>query len=1254
MLLVKFNKKGFLSSLILVLVVCFFTCLSFAQDSRDSENTKPKHFLRGKIETKAAVRDCGPFNASSNIRQTPDCTDTRFWVDVDTGLDTGCTFRSGSPLTFNVKIDRYVGDFAKLKASGSIGNMVTIRIPAFDVDYNGSGTGGNPERDQLSINGHIIGDLQGGNNIWHLNEFQIPVDWLNFPDLPGRVANNNFRIDIDRLNGGWCVGADWAAADIDVARPALFVHGIFSTPGTWSSRWITTVPGTPERLEITNLGLPADTINVGFLPDTIGSNAQKISNRMQQLKNQWKVDKINLIGHSKGGLDSRDYAETSDSVSQVIQIGTPNAGSPLADYIIIGGIIGQGLTQFPINEIVLSTAPGGYQLTRPYMSGYNFFHRANPDIQYTALAGLFTPDCTSCLLDYWTDVIGEGDLIVPVESVYSLNFTRNLDPFRTTGPGDCPILDILPSSLSVGCDSVHVRQTGSIGVFNKLSTTVKQFDPPLRNVKRISNSIANNNPQLLPSLILTASQFGLISQGENQTRTLIVDQTSNVIFPLLYRSGNLDMALISPSGQRFDHTTIPGNPNVTLADVEIPGGRTESIAFTTLERGTWTIEIQAPSVVEPGGQAAYAVAGVMQQSSPINLTGSFTNSNVRTGSPLQILANLKNSTDAITNATVTAIVQLPDNTKQNITLQDDGVNGDVTPNDGIYTGNFINTTQVGSYNVVVVGSRSINGVVPAFSRQTLLRATVSQTGSTLTGNYSDFGLDTNSNTLFNKLVVQTGVNITNNGNYRILGTITDSAGNTLSTVKRATLNSGSQNVQLEFDGEQIYQNRVNGAFTLTNLKLLEETGTELSLLDERSNAYQTSSYQFLAFEHLPIVYSGVGSAVGIDTNANNRFDILRVTLGIDVTVTGVYNWTAQIIDRNGTDLGFTTGSGSLTAGANNIIFNFNGTTIGQNNVDGPYTITGLLVFRQNFSLIEGNVLTTPPFLASQFEGSTVVTPAARLFDFDGDRKTDFSVFRPNLGQWWYLRSSDGANRVFQFGSDTDKIAPADFTGDGKTDIAFFRPSLGSWYVLRSDDASFYAVPFGTIGDIPIPADYDGDGKSDIAVFRPSTGTWYISKSLGGTIIQQFGASGDAPVVADYDGDGKADLAIWRQSVGEWWYFRSSDGTHRAVQFGANTDKPLPGDYTGDGKADIAFYRTSSPGLGNWFILRSEDASFYSFPYGTNGDIPASGDYDGDGKFDAAVFRPSTTTWYVNRSTSGSSIQVFGATGDLPVPSAFVP
>jgi hypothetical protein len=277
------------------------------------------------------------------------------------------------------------------------------------------------------------------------------------------------------------------------------------------------------------------------------------------------------------------------------------------------------------------------------------------------------------------------------------------------------------------------------------------------------------------------------------------------------------------------------------------------------------------------------------------------------------------------------------------------------------------------------------------------------------------------------------------------------------------------------------------------------------------------------------------------------------------------------------------------------------------------------------------------------------------FDFDGDGKTDISIFRPSVGEWWYSRSSDNVVRAGQFGTSTDIITPGDFTGDGKADWAFFSPSTGFWFILRSEDGSFFSFPFGSNGDIPMPADFDGDGKTDAAVFRPSSGTWFILQSGGGgTAISPFGSNGDKPVAFDYDGDGKADIGIVRDNLTsgnkEWWIQRSNLGI-LILNFGIPGDKTVPGDYTGDGKADVAFFRPSS---GFWYILRSEDFSYLSFGWGQAGDIPAPGDYDGDGKTDAAVFRPSSSTWFVNRTGGqGPLITGFGVGTDTPVPSSWV-
>ncbi len=285
-------------------------------------------------------------------------------------------------------------------------------------------------------------------------------------------------------------------------------------------------------------------------------------------------------------------------------------------------------------------------------------------------------------------------------------------------------------------------------------------------------------------------------------------------------------------------------------------------------------------------------------------------------------------------------------------------------------------------------------------------------------------------------------------------------------------------------------------------------------------------------------------------------------------------------------------------------------------------------------------------------GISRATPRTQ-FDFDGDGKTDISVFRPSTGDWHIQQSSTTAVISQNWGLSTDRIAPADFDGDHKADIAVFRPSTGAWYALRSSDSSVLAQVWGTSGDIPAPADFDGDDKADLAVFRPSNGGWYILQSQTGTMRSlAFGSAGDVPVAGDYDGDSKADVAVYRPGSNGWYIFQSGSNTVRSLLFGSAGDVPVAGDYDGDGSYDVAVFR---PGTGAWYMLKSATGTVGGVMWGAGTDRTVPGDYDGDGKVDVAVFRPSENNWYILRSSDGgTTAQTFGSAGDAAVPAAFIP
>jgi pimeloyl-ACP methyl ester carboxylesterase len=110
------------------------------------------------------------------------------------------------------------------------------------------------------------------------------------------------------------------------ALPVLLVHGLGEDASVWK-KW--------EEL-LNHEGIQYYTITFQDSDDKCGmaiAHAVELSKRVDEiLRNSPEYKQVNIVGHSKGGIDARVYlANGTDSVANLIMIGTPNDGTPLAE-----------------------------------------------------------------------------------------------------------------------------------------------------------------------------------------------------------------------------------------------------------------------------------------------------------------------------------------------------------------------------------------------------------------------------------------------------------------------------------------------------------------------------------------------------------------------------------------------------------------------------------------------------------------------------------------------------------------------------------------------------------------------------------------------------------------------------------------------------------------------------------------------------------------------------------------------------------
>jgi hypothetical protein len=174
-------------------------------------------------------------------------------------------------------------------------------------------------------------------------------------------------------------------------------------------------------------------------------------------------------------------------------------------------------------------------------------------------------------------------------------------------------------------------------------------------------------------------------------------------------------------------------------------------------------------------------------------------------------------------------------------------------------------------------SGTVNSVISAYSTSAYERNEFEPFGLVFNGNFTDRGQDINGNVLFDWLVIDRPISVTQAGTYNMNARLVDANGIEIvwTSVSRF-FSAGPQTATLQFDGRQIYGNGIDGPYFVRDLSIYNGSGSVSINLAE---AHTTSAYDSEAFER-----SGVVSGT-VKVGANPLPNATVYIAGNDISLT---------------------------------------------------------------------------------------------------------------------------------------------------------------------------------------------------------------------------------------------------------------------------------------------------------------------------------------------------------------------------------
>lgn len=207
-----------------------------------------------------------------------------------------------------------------------------------------------------------------------------------------------------------------------------------------------------------------------------------------------------------------------------------------------------------------------------------------------------------------------------------------------------------------------------------------------------------------------------------------------------------------------------------------------------------------------------------------------------------------------------------------------------------------------------------------------------------TGSFSDAGVDTNTDGLYDLLRINLGLDVQEAGTYTVTGELEGSDSIAVASTT-ASLSTGGQTVDLDFDGQLIFQHRKDGPYHLRKLRVEDASGNRIDLIYD---AYTTSAYTYGQFQHGGTTIDATSyNDQGLDVDSDGDYDYLLVEFQVNVDQEGTYRLLAALNDDEGETIASIIQDLDLLVGADLISLGFPGGAIYEHGIDGPYQVASV-------------------------------------------------------------------------------------------------------------------------------------------------------------------------------------------------------------------------------------------------------------------------------------------------------------------------